>query len=53
GAAQIQNEQQWAALLERKVKQVDELHEHLSKLDRHLALTKEYVSNSRDQTEAA
>ncbi|KAJ2354036.1 hypothetical protein GGF43_003348, partial [Coemansia sp. RSA 2618] len=49
-AAQIQNEQQWAELIESKVRQIDELQQYLTKLDHHLALTKEYISSSRDQS---
>ncbi|KAJ1858710.1 hypothetical protein GGH12_000269 [Coemansia sp. RSA 1822] len=46
-AAHIQTEQQWAELIENKVQQVDELHQYLTKLDRHLALSKEYISAHR------
>ncbi|KAJ2279242.1 hypothetical protein GGH14_002834 [Coemansia sp. RSA 370] len=47
GTAHIETEQQWAELIENKVQQVDELHQYLTKLDRHLALSKEYISAHR------
>ncbi|KAJ1743858.1 hypothetical protein LPJ79_001280 [Coemansia sp. RSA 1821] len=45
----IVNEQQWAMLVSEKAKELEELCQHLSKLDRHLALTKECVFIVKDQ----
>ncbi|KAJ2847836.1 hypothetical protein IWW36_003648 [Coemansia brasiliensis] len=49
----IRNEQQWAMLVANKARELEGLHQHLSKLDRHLALTKEYISSEKSQVNIA
>ncbi|KAJ2616330.1 hypothetical protein H4S08_000824 [Coemansia sp. RSA 1365] len=45
----IRNEKQWAARIEARVGGIEALRKQLLQTDRHLALTKEYASGSRDQ----
>ncbi|KAJ2803279.1 hypothetical protein H4R20_002953 [Coemansia guatemalensis] len=49
-AERIRTEQQWTARIEARVRDIEDMRKHLLQLDRHLALTKEYASSSRDQT---
>ncbi|KAI8319160.1 hypothetical protein GQ54DRAFT_48862 [Martensiomyces pterosporus] len=48
GAMQVGIESQWVQDIEQKVSETNELKKRLADLDKHLALTKEYVTNSRD-----
>ncbi|KAJ2077891.1 hypothetical protein H4R24_004857 [Coemansia sp. RSA 988] len=45
----IRGEQLWTARIEARVRDIEDMRKHLLQIDRHLALTKEYASSSRDQ----